>query len=270
MRLFLLSAITLLLGLGSFKPNPLPLSKHKFIVIAHRGDHVIYPENTLEAYREAIKNEADYVEIDLRTTKDSELISMHDASLNRTSTGTGKVNEHTLAELRQLKIKSRYTADKHEYQIPTFAEVLKLCKGKINIYLDFKEADPAASYRMIKKYAMAKQVLVYINSKEQYAGWRKVAPAIPLMLSLPGSAKDVAGMQQFIAEYQPDVLDGGYRQYTNDMVAYANSIGLSVWPDIQSGGEANNWDSAISTGLRGLQTDHPKALVEYLKSKGLR
>src|SRR3954465_14552087 len=117
MRLFLLSAITLLLGLGSFKPNPLPLSKHKFIVIAHRGDHVIYPENTLEAYKEAIKNEADYVEIDLRTTKDGELVSMHDGSINRMTDGKGQLKDFTLAELLQLKVKSKDTASKQVFRI---------------------------------------------------------------------------------------------------------------------------------------------------------
>jgi glycerophosphoryl diester phosphodiesterase len=270
MRLLLISAIILLTGLGIFRLNPLPLSKHKFIVIAHRGDHVIYPENTIEAYQEAIKNEADYVEIDLRTTKDSQLVSIHDATVNRTSTGTGKVNEHTLTELLQLQIKSRDTTDQHEYHIPTFAEILKLCKGRINIYLDFKDADPLAALRMIKRYGMEKQVLVYINSKEQYLGWRKVSPAMPLMLSLPGNVKDVAGMKQFIDQYEPDVLDGGYHQYSNDMVAYANSLGLPVWPDIQSAREADNWDLAISKGLTGLQTDHPKAMIDCLKKKKLR
>ena len=240
-------------------------------MIAHRGDHVLYPENTLEAYREAIKSEADYVEIDLRTTKDSELVSMHDANINRTSTGTGKVNEHTLAELQTLKVKSRDTTDKHEYKIPTFAEILKLCKGKIYIYLDFKEADPAAAYRMIKKYGMEKQVLIYINSKEQFAGWRKVAPNMPLMLTLPGNVKNVEGMTEFISQYQPDVLDGSYNQYTEEMVKYARSVNLSVWPDIQSAGEGpNDWDKAVAKGLVGLQTDHPRALIDYLKSKGLR
>ena len=47
----------------------LPLARHKFIVIAHRGDHVLVPENTLAAYENGIKNGVDFVEIDLRTTK---------------------------------------------------------------------------------------------------------------------------------------------------------------------------------------------------------
>src|ERR1700729_4020868 len=59
---------------------PLPESKHKFIVIAHRGDHVDVPENTIAAFENGIKNDVDYVEIDLRTSKDSVLVIMHDAT----------------------------------------------------------------------------------------------------------------------------------------------------------------------------------------------
>jgi glycerophosphoryl diester phosphodiesterase len=272
MKLLLVSTILLLLYKGdNWQPNPAPASRHKFIVAAHRGDHLIYPENTLAAYQEAIKNEADYVEIDLRTTKDAELISMHDANVNRMTNGKGLVKDLTLNELEQLEVKSKDTTSKVIYRIPTFKQILQLCKHKINIYLDFKVADPAVAYQMIKQYGMEKHVLVYINSAEQFTGWRKAAPKMPLMLSLPDSVENVAGMESFINKYQVDILDGSYKQYDADMVKFAESKHIPVWPDIQSAGEGPaDWDKALDKGLSGLQTDHPAALVKYLKEKGLR
>ncbi|TSD67334.1 glycerophosphodiester phosphodiesterase family protein [Inquilinus sp. KBS0705] len=270
-RFLILPLILFLTGLGVYKPNPVPVSRHQFIIAAHRGDHVIYPENTLEAYNAAIGNECDYVEIDLRTTSDGELVSMHDATVNRMTDGKGLIKDMTFAQLQSLKVKSSDTTDTRVYRIPTFKQILALCKNKMNIYLDFKEADPALAYQMIKSYGMEKQVLVYINSTGQFTGWRKAAPLMPLMLSLPDSVKSVPQMQSFVKQYQPDVLDGSYKQYTTEMVAYACEIKLPVWPDIQSRGEGPaDWDKALAAGLQGLQTDHPKALVSYLKSKGLR
>lgn len=128
MRLSIIAVIALFAGLDTYVPNPAPVSKHTFIIAAHRGDHVIYPENTLAAYREAIKNEADYVEIDLRTTKNGELISMHDASVNRMTNGSGLVKDLTLAELEQLTVKSKDIASTEIHRIPTFKQILKLCK----------------------------------------------------------------------------------------------------------------------------------------------
>jgi glycerophosphoryl diester phosphodiesterase len=271
MKLFLITTLLFLSGNDNWQPNPAPVSKHKFIVAAHRGDHVIFPENTLAAYREAINNEADYVEIDLRTTQDGELVSMHDGSVNRMTNGQGLIKDLTLATLQVLKVKSKDTTDRETYRIPTFKEILQLCKNKINIYLDFKAADPAQAYAMIKQYGMEKQVLVYINSAEQFTGWRKAAPAMPLMLSLPDSVKTVSSMQTFINKYHVDILDGSYKQYNAEMVKFAESMHVPVWPDIQSAGEgAADWDQALAKGLSGLQTDHPAVLVKYLKEKGLR
>ena len=252
------------------QPNPAPKAHHKFIVICHRGDHVKYPENTLAAYAEAIKNGADYVEIDLRTTKDSALVSMHDATVNRMTNAKGAIKDMTLDEIEQLQVKSRDSLDKAIYKVPTFEEIIKLCKGKIYIYIDFKNASARATYDMLKKYGMEKQVLVYINAIQQIVDWRHVAPDMPLMFSMPKSAKDVEGMKTFIGQVKPDILDGDWIEYAKEMVDFANEQRIPAWPDIQGPDEDKNWDKAISLGFKGLQTDHPADLIKYLEEKGLR
>jgi glycerophosphoryl diester phosphodiesterase len=249
----------------------LPLSKHTFIVVAHRGDHTAAPENTLAAFENAITTGADYVEIDLRTTKDSQLIIMHDATLNRMTNGTDKVNEHTLAELKQLKVQDKQHPDWGQYTIPDFDEVLKLCKGRINIYLDFKEADPAYTYRYILAAGMEKSIVVYINKASQLSAWRNVAPRMPLMVSLPHPVKEEKEMQQLLDSLYIDVLDGAYYEYTPELVKVASQKNVPVWADIQNPAEGPaQWDKALQLHLAGLQTDHPAALIAYLKSKGLR
>src|SRR5664279_3413431 len=130
---------------------PVPFARHKFIVIAHRGDHVNVPENTLAAYKNAIKNGVDYVEIDLRTTKDSVLVIMHDASVDRMTNGKGAVSDLTYKEIKQLKITGKGKDSATTYEVPTFEEVLKTCRDKIHIYLDFKNAGVRQSYNMIKQ-----------------------------------------------------------------------------------------------------------------------
>jgi glycerophosphoryl diester phosphodiesterase len=251
--------------------NPAPKPRHRFVVIAHRGDHVIYPENTLAAYAEAIKNKADYVEIDLRTTKDSALVSMHDATVNRMTGSKGAIKDMTLDKIEQLQVNSRDRLDKTIYRVPTFEQIINLCKDKIYIYIDFKQASAAASYAVLEKYGMQKQVLVYINGIQQLIDWRHVAPEMPLMLSMPNSAKDVEGMKTFIGQTKPDLLDGDWKEYTPEMVAEAMGMNLPVWPDAQNKDEgAAIWDQAIAIGFTGLQTDHPAALIKRLEEKGLR
>jgi glycerophosphoryl diester phosphodiesterase len=88
MRLSLLGlSLFFSLAIQAQTPNPAPKSSHRFLVSAHRGDHTHAPENTLRAYANAIGAGADYVEIDLRTTRDSVLVIMHDASVDRMTNG---------------------------------------------------------------------------------------------------------------------------------------------------------------------------------------
>ncbi len=258
------------LGTAQAQVNKPPAPRHAFTVIAHRGDHVICPENTLAAYNEAIKNEVDYVEIDLRTTKDGHLVSMHDATVDRMTEGKGKISDLTLAEIEALHVKSNDSTDKTVYRVPTFEEILTLCKGKIYIYIDYKKADVAQTFSMLKSFGMEKQVLVYINYPQQFVDWRKIAPAMPLMVSKPENIKDEPALNTYVDKVKPDILDGGWDEYTPQLVAAAKLLNLVVWPDIQGKNEAADWNSALAKGFNGLQTDHPADLIKFLKEKGLR
>lgn len=253
----------------SFVPNPVPAARHKFTVIAHRGDHVTAPENTLASYTQAIKDGADYVEIDLRTTKDGQLVSLHNETVDRMTNGTGLIKDMLLKDIEKLKIKTNDQTQ--NLSIPTFRQILELCKNKIYIYIDFKEADPAIVYHILQQYGMENQVLVYINKPEQFTAWRKAAPKMPLMVSLPDEVKDGAAMVEFINQYKPDVLDGDFKQYDTQLVAVAKSHHVPVWPDGQSQSEGSAvWDQVIDRGLAGLQTDHPQDFISYLEKKGIR
>ena len=250
---------------------PIPKSKNAFVVISHRGNHLAAQENTLAAFQNAIKVGADYVEIDLRTSKDSQLVIMHDATVNRMTNGIGKVSNLTWAELKQLKVIEKNHPEWPEQSIPLFSEVLKLCKGKINIYLDFKNADVNASYQALKKAGMQNSVIVYINAAHQLVEWKKIAPQIPLMVSLPDSVQSAAQLNSFLDQNKIHLLDGSYKEYTVEMVNAAKAKNIPVWPDIQSATEGpEQWEKAINFGFTGLQTDHPEAMVNYLKNKKRR
>ena len=77
-------------------------SKKNIFVAAHRGWCAAYPENTMLAFKKAIEVGVDQIETDVRITADGELVCIHDATVDRTTNGTGKVCEKTLAELREL------------------------------------------------------------------------------------------------------------------------------------------------------------------------
>ena len=75
-------------------------------IISHRGANDRQPEHSIPAYQQAIQDQVDYIEIDLRMTKDRQLVAPHDETVNRTTNGTGKVENCTFAELEKLTLVS--------------------------------------------------------------------------------------------------------------------------------------------------------------------
>ena len=79
------------------------------LIFAHRGGKAHWPENTLYAFERALKSGADVIDLDLQETKDREIVILHDETLERTSNGTGRVEQFTLAELKKLDFAYRFT-----------------------------------------------------------------------------------------------------------------------------------------------------------------
>lgn len=106
------------------------------MVFAHRGDWRNAPaENSLAAYQRCIDLGIDGIEVDIQMTKDSVLVVMHDDTLDRTTTGSGRICDFTYEELKSLHLLSPIKVETRLH-IPTFREVLRLAKGKILIQVD--------------------------------------------------------------------------------------------------------------------------------------
>ena len=133
---------------------------HKYaMIIAHRGDWRYAPENSIRGFENCIRSGFDAIEVDVRMTKDSVLVIMHDETINRTTTGKGKVSDLTLEEIKKYKLKTptNYVSDQ---TVPTFEEILELSKGKILIYVDKWQNHKEAVLEVVHKHGMDRQILL--------------------------------------------------------------------------------------------------------------
>ena len=108
------------------------------MIIAHRGDLETAPENTLPAFRRALAGGADGVELDVRLTRDGQLVVFHDRSLDRTSNGTGPVDHYTLAEVRSLDVGSWFSPAFKGESAPTLDEVFEVLPKDYLINVEMK------------------------------------------------------------------------------------------------------------------------------------
>ncbi len=114
------------------------------MVSAHRGGpYPGFPENSIEAFENVLKYTPSIIEFDVAITKDSVLVLMHDNTVDRTTTGNGRVSDLTFEEIRSLKLKDK-AGDVTEFIVPTLDEVLAWGKGKVLYTVDVKREVPFA------------------------------------------------------------------------------------------------------------------------------
>jgi glycerophosphoryl diester phosphodiesterase len=122
------------------------------LVSAHRGGALPgFPENCLATFENTLRQTFAVLEVDPRYTKDGQIVLHHDETLDRTTTGSGRVKEHTLAELKTLRLKdAQGTAT--EFPIPTLDEALEWARGKTVLILDQKDVPVAARVKKIEEH----------------------------------------------------------------------------------------------------------------------
>jgi glycerophosphoryl diester phosphodiesterase len=252
-------------NLVSAQPKAIfPKTNHPFIIIAHRGFHVDTPENTIESLRKAIELGVDYVEVDIRTTLEGELVIMHDANLERTTDGKGRVSAISNIDFKNLKIKGTAISP------PTFSSFLMEAKDKVNLYLDIKEADPEKIISLLDKYQMREKVVIYC-SPQQVFQWKKLAPTIPVIISPSSNIKTPSEFEAFVLDSKASVLDGSIKTYSPEILQKLTENNIPVWLDtLGKDDNPQSWEAAIMLNIKALQTDKPKELMEYLLNRSHR
>lgn len=122
------------------------------IVSAHRGGAGPgLPENCIATFAATLRHGYAMLEIDPRVTRDGQIVVHHDATLDRTTTGHGRIKERTLAELKQLRLKD-INGDATDYQMPTLSEVFRWASGRAILVIDGKDLTISDRVRQIEKH----------------------------------------------------------------------------------------------------------------------
>ena len=229
-------------------------------VIAHRGAHQGIPENTIAAYAKAIELGCDFVEVDIRTTKDGHFVSIHNRTVDAYVDGvTGEVREFTLAELQALDIGSRVGPKWKGAKVPTFEEILDLCKDRCGIYLDVKDAPIADLAALIQAKGMENQVVWCISPREVTA-LREACPECVEMPD-PGAEKN---LRRVLETHRPRMVSPVWRDFSPTYVPTCREFGVTVFVDED---DSTSWPDALAWGADGIQTDHPAELIAFLKDR---
>ena len=179
------------------------LGARRILNIAHRGASAVAPENTLAAFEKAEALGADGVELDVRLCADGVPVVIHDASVDRTTGGSGRVADMPLTQLKELDAGSWFGPAFSKEPIPTLTETLETVGGKLILNIELKGEGllnrglVRAVVDVIRKHGLGKRVLLSAFNPFTLRRVQKIAPQLPTALlyasaSLPHFASLIA------------------------------------------------------------------------------
>ncbi len=292
----MLSAALLFVALASRAANHVdsllnclhnPKSNYVF-VIAHRADWRGAPENSIQGIENAIRMGVDMVEIDIHRTADGQFVLMHDATLNRTSTGKGRIADYTLAQIKQFRLRSG-NGIKTRRAIPTLEEALIACRGRVLVNIDkggdyIREILPVIQRTGTERQVIIKGKYALDRVKADY-GNSKGMLYMPIVDMYDSAA--VARGAEFAKKMHPVAFEMCFRteqQLDPDFVKLVLKSGSRVWINtlwdtLCAGHDDENaliegldkhWGWVLNHHATMIQTDRPDMLINYLKRHGRR
>ncbi|WP_270293246.1 glycerophosphodiester phosphodiesterase family protein [Bacteroides xylanisolvens] len=258
------------------------------MIFAHRGDWRNAPENSLQAYKSCIDAGFDGIEIDVQMTKDSIIVMMHDQTIDRTTTGTGKVSDYTWAELKDLKLKSPIGVITRQ-RIPTFDEVLELAKGRILIQVDKWQPIKEKVIEVAKRHGCLEQIILRgtTDSKHIAKTYGKLLDGVNYIpvLVCKGEGDDEK-LDDFMDNIKTSVISLSFTRDDFPVIDRAKEIkdrGFriwynSLWAEFNGGHDdemamddpENSYGWLLKKRANIIFSDHPFLLDAYLKKIGRR
>ena len=240
----------------------------EIVTIAHRGEHLHNPENSLPAIQAAIDAGVDFVELDVRTTSDGHLVLMHDRTVDRMTNGVGRVAHMTLDQIRDLDLGVRFPGQFPGLQVPTFDEALELARnGGIGIYVDTKAAEPAKLVAAIDRQEMGEHVLFFADDASDPNLLAAVSRLRPDWKLMP-EAFNPTHLRDLLERFRPRVVAFDDRDFYDGTIAVALKAKVDVFVD-RLANDPGAWLDAIRRGATGIQTDYPAELVAFLRPRTL-
>lgn len=244
-------------------------------VVAHRANtgEGKYPENSLQMIQSCIDHGLQILELDIRETKDKQLVILHDKTVDRTTTGKGLLTDYSLIDLRKLKL--THQGQPTNQLVPTLEEVLVLAKGKAKLDLDIKLESQDAYERivnLVKKYKMEKEVLFFLYDIQDIPRVHQLAPDMDILARVHNQ-QEIKQVQQYPfiqyihideecydAETMKTLLAKGYHVWLNS---------LGTYDALEKAGK-NGFDQFLKKypHVNIIQTDYGLQLIDFLHQQG--
>lgn len=262
-----------------------PLDTGSPLLMAHRGSSILAPENTFEAFNVGVDTKSDVLEIDIRISRDNEVIVIHDESVDRTTDGIGKVFDHKLTQLKKLNAAYRFehhersvTYGSKNIKLPTLLELYE-AYPTIIVHIDVKDKQLNAARLLIdviEKAGAEHRTVVGSFHGNILRYFRTIAPSIATsaifaeVLSLYTRNKLPPSLK---IEHRPVALQipSHYAIFKLDTIAFINKIQAhGLLANYWTINNAEHMRTLLKNGANGIVTDRPDLALEVFQELGFK
>lgn len=228
------------------------------MISAHRGASSLAPENTLLSFFKAMEMGADFIEMDIRTTRDGAQVIVHDASLKRTAGLNKKTSRTNLKKIKKLSAGSWFEKQYSDQKVPTLEEVCELVVNEnknrsvpVKLYMDCKAIKPDEVVRILNTYHLLDSAVFYGNLNTLEA-IKKFHGKARLMPAYPG----IEEMKTMVLTLAPYAVDISSIQLNAENVSFCHANGIKVFVDLLDQNDVPEWyRKAIQLKVDLIQTD---------------
>lgn len=238
-------------------------------VIGHRGACALAPENTLASFALAMQQGADAIEFDVKLTADDQVVIMHDASVDRTTNGKGKVNGLSLAEIKELDAGGKYSSDFSGENVPMLSQVFEQLGGRIRMNVEltnysspFDRLVPEVC-KLVNEYQVQDHILFSSFFARNLHQAKRLLPDVPCgLLAFPGWMGYQARRNGW-RKYQ--ALHPFLDETTPALVEKVHQAGMRV--HVWTVNEEADLKRLLASGVDGIFTDNPGFLRKILATQ---
>ena len=236
-------------------------------VIAHRGAAGNAPENTLASIEEAIRQGADFVEIDVQENRDGTVVVIHDSDLMKVAGIATKVWDLTDRDLRNIDIGSWYGPEFAEQRVPTLQQVLEIARGraKVNIELKYHGHEDALEQRVGEAVEAADMADDVVVMSLKHSGIQALKALRPDWTTGLLTARALGDLRKVDVDFLAVNAGMATRRFTRGAQAAGKQV--YVW----TLNEPADISRLVSRGIDGVITDHPalaRQILEHRASRG--
>lgn len=233
-------------------------------VVVHRGANALAPENTIASCDSALKYGATWIEVDVRRSKDSVLFNLHDETLDRTTTGKGKLADMMAEDVRRLDAGSWFSPIYKGTRVPYIIDMLDHLRGRAKVFFDVKRGTPIPLLvKLVREKGFSNKSFFWFADEAMLREFVSIAPEMKVKVN----ATDIDRLKYWQSICTPSYVEIAPQHITEEFLAYCHRHGVKVMAACQED-DTSQFQMVMDSGADMVNLDRPEVFCKLNGGRG--